>query len=757
MKQLRNKLNFGARCLAAALGLGAAAAGAQTVSNALPDLVVDDFDEGLTHGVYTGRKTTIGAYQGTWARRPSYSLLRKTELQRRGNAGKGALLEWKKEGGWCGWYTLLRHADGKAADVTPYNVLSFWIKGEKGGEKFDIGLADSRMQDFGVDAVYAGSVNNFLPGGITKEWQQVKVPLSRWEAWVDLSALGSMVIWFSEEGGGRMYLDDISFRSDPDIAQIEEYNAPRAERDPAHPRSLWVWKMDPVNNLRARKELLALCEKGAIDIIYQYFGDFNADEDPAYTTALAEFITECHRRNIEIEALTGNPVWSLQPNHELCLTWIRSFLEYNKTRPEEQRFDGVSLDVEPYLTGEWNQDRPAVKQQYLELLRRCRELVDGYGQDFRIGAAIPMSYELEEKADGFETQALQYLDYLALMAYYDTPKKVIDNSVFHVELAGKLGKKVWLGAEIQDLVTMKQGNRPNTFWEEGWVEMEEVLGAVARRFNDAPGFGGFAIHCDYAYKILPRGRNVPHRDRPPPEKSPAFTLASAQTRKPLAMDGRLDDWCSRSSLVLTGKTDVASGRGAWSGADDLGVRAFSMWDRDNLYLAFDVADNQVVQAKTGGDMWEGDHVECWLDVDLAGDYTEVVNSRDDFQFGFSPGNFKDLPPEVFLWTPYVEDDYRKEIQVASALTARGYTLEVRIPKQFLLKALAPKAAAEQAQTIAWTKGLRLGLSVDPSDCDDPAVPQKVLMSSSGENRIWGDPTQFGFVLLSGDCNEIKKP
>ena len=71
-----------------------------------------------------------------------------------------------------------------------------------------------------------------------------------------------------------------------------------------------------------------------------------------------------------------------------------------------------------------------------------------------------------------------------------------------------------------------------------------------------------------------------------------------------------------------------------------------MWDAGNLYLAFDITDDVLVQEKTGGDMWEGDHVEFWLDADLLGDYTEMVNSGDDFQFGFSPGNFRNLKPEV---------------------------------------------------------------------------------------------------------------
>lgn len=751
---------------AAGVSLGALCACA---SFAADELVIDNFDHGLSHGVYTKRGNTVGGYQGTWAKRPSYALLRKSNVHRRGDRGLGMILEWKKEGGWCGWYTLLQDANGVPVDATPYNALCFWIKGEKGGENFDIGFADAEMQELEIDAVYAGAVGAFLPGGVTKEWREVKVPLSRIESWINMRSLGSLVFWVRDGGAGTVYVDDIVLRDDPDIAAFEEHNAARAEKDPGHPRALWVWKIDPVNNRLAREDLYALCERCNIEIMYLFFGDFDPVKDTNYVAELEQFMKGCHERGVKVEGLTGNPVWTLREFHPKALAWITQFLEYNKTRPPELRFGGVSLDVEPYLTAEWNQQKASVKEQYLELLAKCRALVDGYGQDhFLIGAATPMAYEQEEKADGFLTSVLKQLDYIALMAYYDTPRKVIENSVFHVELARKLGKKCWIGAELQDLVQMKQGNRGNTFWEEGWVEMEDILGSVANRFRGDPGYGGLAIHCYYAYKILQRERNVPRKERPAPEASAEFTLAGRMTKVPLTVDGKLDDWTLGEPLVLSSKDDVAHGRGAWTGPDDFSVRTHAMWDVEKLYFAFDVTDDRVVQRKTGADMWEGDHIEFWLDVDLAGDYEEAANSGDDFQFGFSPGNFDDVAPEVFLWTPYVDEDVREVVDIGASRTDTGWVVEVGIPIEFLTRGLKKRIGVEPRPDHAEAnrplapalpgardelrigRGARLGLCVDPSDCDNPEIPQKLLMSTAGEKRVWGDPTTFGFLRLAGE-------
>jgi len=51
------------------------------------------------------------------------------------------------------------------------------------------------------------------------------------------------------------------------------------------------------------------------------------------------------------------------------------------------------------------------------------------------------------------------------------------------------------------------------------------------------------------------------------------------------------------------------------------------------------------------------------------------------------------------------------------------------------------------------EGYKLGICIDPSDCDQPGVPQKCLLSSS-TNRAWGDPTTYGFLELLGPLSEV---
>ncbi|MCM8782416.1 MAG: hypothetical protein NC828_05135, partial [Candidatus Omnitrophica bacterium] len=633
----------------------------------------------------------------------------------------------------------------------------FWVKGENGQEKFDIGLADARMQELEIDAVFLGCVTFFIPEGfVTKEWKEVKVPLARVSSEINLSRMGSLVFWFKYGGAGRIYVEDIKFTNDPQVLEMEEYNAPRAEKDPLHPRSLWVWKWDPVSNVKHRKELFLLCERTNISIVYLFFPEFTEPPSEDYVKMLMEFLKESHKRGIKIEALTGNPVWSLAENHQLLLNWIRFFLDYNKEKLPDERIDGVSLDVEPYLTAEWERDRERIKKDYLDLLRKCRELIDSYNQEFRLGVAIPFFYDKEDEGR-FERAILDYVDYLALMDYYDTAKEIIDHARFHIDLAKEAHRLVSIGVETQDLVEMRQGKRRNTFIEEGWEEMERQLERVRQEFNSEPSFEGFAIHCCYSYKLMTRGRNVPTKER-----KDNYIIKSKERTNAIKIDGKLDEWDTSSPYEIAEKKYVVYGGGAWGGLQDTSYKFYTAWDKNAFYVAIDINDDKFVQEKTGSDMWEGDHAEVWFDVDYYGDMTEALNSDDDFQIGLSPGNFSDLREEVHIWTPVLPEElkYKELIEIASFKTQNGYIIEARIPKEVLFYkgeevrvGVEPKLKESQqifklpSQTIlSLHKGFKMGIMIDVGDTDDPANPTKLLMSTSVD-RVWGDPTTFGVVEL----------
>lgn len=89
-------------------------------------------------------------------------------------------------------------------DVSPYKYLSFFVKGENGGEVFHIYMEDRWHNR------YYKEVEN-----ITQAWQEIKISLDEFIFHgVDITDLLNIEIIFEwEDGSGTIYADDIKFRN----------------------------------------------------------------------------------------------------------------------------------------------------------------------------------------------------------------------------------------------------------------------------------------------------------------------------------------------------------------------------------------------------------------------------------------------------------------------------------------------------------------------------------------------------------------
>ncbi len=169
------------------------------------DLVLDNFDHSDLN--LLGRKAT------TYKKLPSIAVAKRSEKPRVGSKGRSLRLDYsKRPEGWCGYYTLLNQVDGDYFDLSPYGTLSFMVRGERGGEDFELGMADKRLLDIG-DSNKAGQIGDFLEGGVTTKWKEVKIPLKAFERQgpLDFSTMGSFVLNFNVAGRGVVYIDNLKF------------------------------------------------------------------------------------------------------------------------------------------------------------------------------------------------------------------------------------------------------------------------------------------------------------------------------------------------------------------------------------------------------------------------------------------------------------------------------------------------------------------------------------------------------------------
>jgi len=174
------------------------------------ELMLDDFDH--------SNLNLLGRKANTYKRLPSVCEFIRVEDPRVGDHGRSLRLDYDKQAvGWCGYYTLLNQIDGEFFDLTPYKEVRFWVRGARGGETFEVGMADRSWLTIG-DSVKAGMENKFLPKGVTPSWQEVVIPLSDFGK-LDWSQMGSFVINFYKQGKGTLFLDNLRFvrKSDKDL------------------------------------------------------------------------------------------------------------------------------------------------------------------------------------------------------------------------------------------------------------------------------------------------------------------------------------------------------------------------------------------------------------------------------------------------------------------------------------------------------------------------------------------------------------
>lgn len=165
-------------------------------------LLLDNFDHNELN--LLGRKTN------TYKKLPSVCEARFVDNPRIGDKGKALKLDYNKEStGWCGYFTLLNQIDGEYFDLSKYKNVSFMIKGENGGETFQVGMADKNWINIG-DSLKAGQIEDFLPGGVIKEWKEVVIPLKKFGS-LDLTQMGSFVIDFNKKQKGIVYIDNLKF------------------------------------------------------------------------------------------------------------------------------------------------------------------------------------------------------------------------------------------------------------------------------------------------------------------------------------------------------------------------------------------------------------------------------------------------------------------------------------------------------------------------------------------------------------------
>ncbi|MCA9222685.1 MAG: hypothetical protein KDA71_20315, partial [Planctomycetales bacterium] len=369
-------------------------------------------------------------------------------------------------------------------DATRFSYLSFWVRGERGGERFAVKLAD-RNWAMKEDSISMGDVDVLLPGGVTTNWQRVTVPLGA-DPRLKWSELAGVTFDFNMPGQYVVHLDDVYFhQSADDPAPANTDAATQSSRTPSPPRAMWIWNTEPLLvDAAQRNQLWEFCDQHRIDTLWiqllyesqpesrQSGTEGHDDENPAtprrlrYEVQWRSVLREAHRRGIKVHGLDGLPEWALREFHSIPLSIVDCVITFNQRQPEEARFDGVHFDNEPHLLIGWHEPerREEILREFLELNAACQLRCDHH-PELEFGVDIPFWWQYKDdqsrepigvvsfngKRQAADRHCIDMLDNVGVMNYRDTADGA-DGMIAHgrdlLRYADEAnGAKLFLGVE----------------------------------------------------------------------------------------------------------------------------------------------------------------------------------------------------------------------------------------------------------------------------------------------------------------------
>lgn len=389
-----------------------------TVSIADPGLLlVDDFSD--------GDRNRLGGLRDTYQRKPSAA---------RSERGRdGDVYFWRirarrdAAGGFCGaWMHLFdRRLDPDRQTFVNgrwLGRLAFRVRGQRGGERFSVRFADHGWV-LREDSVLAGSIESFLPHGVTTNWQTVQVPLP--DAGLDPSQLAGLTFDFPEPGEFVIDIADVRLVAHANTAPPLSDSLASVPRLPAvvtsprtKPAALWLWESEDIlRQPSAWPELFRFCRQHGINQVWtQLLYDVrrtNGTDTPDIAIrqpdVWRQFLRAAHAAEIAVHALDGLPEFSLQGQHAIPLGVVSAVIAFQRDRPPADGFDGVHFDNEPYLLLGWRdpQRREVILGEYLALNERCQRLVRQQST-MRYGVDIPFWWQDRDEETGEPNGVVTY-------------------------------------------------------------------------------------------------------------------------------------------------------------------------------------------------------------------------------------------------------------------------------------------------------------------------------------------------------------
>ncbi|HWB33773.1 MAG TPA: hypothetical protein VG753_00410, partial [Candidatus Paceibacterota bacterium] len=279
---------------------------------------------------------------------------------------------------------------------------------------------------------------------------------------------------------------------------------------------IWVWDSPLQMAPGYAARMFSVASQNGFNTIYITVDDYldiaalpnGASKDAktkAYFAALASIVSAANQKSIAILIEGGAKDWAYPENRWKGYALIDMLAAYNKAYPSAQ-VHGLQYDVEPYLLPEYEDNKAAVLEQFLEFIDGSVAHMQGIEGEFEV--VIPHFYDSAVAwtpsftYDGTDAYAYTHL----LQVLEHRPGSTVVVMAYRNFFAGDNGTEQISQAEVKEassgystnvIVAQETGNvDPSyvTFYGMTKADLLANIQDIYTAFDPYKNFGGVAVH-----------------------------------------------------------------------------------------------------------------------------------------------------------------------------------------------------------------------------------------------------------------------
>ncbi|WP_243896091.1 hypothetical protein [Paenibacillus sp. F411] len=248
-------------------------------------------------------------------------------------------------------------------------------------------------------------------------------------------------------------------------------------------KATWLW--DAAGIAQKGDEIISFCAQEGVKVIFVQIQSEVRKED------YRRFAAGAYAAGIAVHALDGQPEWAYEEHRGEVSHMLSWLAQYNAESQPEERFQGIQLDIEPYVLKRWERERDQVVLEWAGNMEAWA--ADAAASGIPLSVAVPFWLDdipALDDTDNFCLWLQQRTAAIAVMSYRDQGEQMYELARQELEQGEQLGTSVWIGMELADT---DEGDHL-TFHDQTLSQMELEAQRASFLGRAHRSYAGLAVH-----------------------------------------------------------------------------------------------------------------------------------------------------------------------------------------------------------------------------------------------------------------------